>query len=696
MITKLPLHTYFRSYLFVVVLLPVLCLFVSCDERIEEYKLDEQPPGYLEPATIMLGELRAAGELDRYKYILDSISAANRDKGITDLFYVWYLYADSYNRIGEDSLADLYTDSAIQLIEDNSPSYFYRDNYLWAYYFKADNQLRAGRLDEAYSYYYQALSSAEKFNDECAIGYYHLKIGLLMFDAYQYRDALRYFTQAYNKCLTCKETFGYFYRTQELLNDIGLCYERLGMYDSAIYTYNKGIELILNKKDSYASKWNGLKVSAVSIFKGNLGSTYLDAGYPDKAERVLKESLAPIEYHNSSPYDAAFTRVKLARVYASTERPGKAMELLKDVQEKGFTQNSQSIRARWFRVLAMCYESRGDINNAYKYFKIYKACEDSVRRVNTSFSLASLDNKVKSIGSKYKIAALEQTAETRKTYLVTFIVLAILALIIIVLIINNLRRSRRHVQVLTSMNKKIKDQQHKLKSVLKDLENADSEKDRILKAVSHDMRSPINSVLALIDLLSADSSKYDEEQKEYISLIQKSGNNALNLTKDLLEVATLKSEKLEKAPVDITSEIDARIKLLQFKASEKDQQIIFNAPANHITANVNEEKLLRVIGNLVNNAIKFSPTGSNIYVSLSSTGSAFQVEVKDSGIGIPAAMKEKVFDLFSEAKRFGTSGEQPFGLGLSISKQIVEAHDGRIWFESVEGQGTTFFVEMPL
>jgi signal transduction histidine kinase len=72
------------------------------------------------------------------------------------------------------------------------------------------------------------------------------------------------------------------------------------------------------------------------------------------------------------------------------------------------------------------------------------------------------------------------------------------------------------------------------------------------------------------------------------------------------------------------------------------------------------------------------------------------IAVKDHGIGIPAEMKDKIFDMFTEAKRTGTAGEQAFGLGLAISKQIVEAHGGKIWFESKPGQGTTFYVELPV
>jgi signal transduction histidine kinase len=129
------------------------------------------------------------------------------------------------------------------------------------------------------------------------------------------------------------------------------------------------------------------------------------------------------------------------------------------------------------------------------------------------------------------------------------------------------------------------------------------------------------------------------------------------------------------------------------KAEAKHQQI--NLHAESFTLPASREKLWRVISNLISNAIKFSPDGSDIEVRTERTAEGLRISVKDFGIGIPPKIQHKIFDMFTEAKRKGTAGEQSFGLGLAISKQIVEAHGGKIGFESVEGRGTTFFVDLP-
>src|SRR5690606_10958610 len=98
------------------------------------------------------------------------------------------------------------------------------------------------------------------------------------------------------------------------------------------------------------------------------------------------------------------------------------------------------------------------------------------------------------------------------------------------------------------------------------------------------------------------------------------------------------------------------------------------------------------------NAIKFSPPGEKIQVRLDVNPNDVCISVKDRGIGIPEHLRTRICDMFTDARRTGTAGEQPSGLSLAISRHIVEAHGGRIWFESDAelGDGTTFFVELPV
>ena len=119
-------------------------------------------------------------------------------------------------------------------------------------------------------------------------------------------------------------------------------------------------------------------------------------------------------------------------------------------------------------------------------------------------------------------------------------------------------------------------------------------------------------------------------------------------------------------------------------------------PAEPLIIAFDKEKLRRVLGNIVGNAVKFTNEGGTISVNVTRKDNQVQISIKDNGIGIPEQLLPELFGMFTSAKRLGTSGEQSIGLGLSISKQIVEAHGGKIWAESKENNGSTFYVLLPI
>ena len=177
-----------------------------------------------------------------------------------------------------------------------------------------------------------------------------------------------------------------------------------------------------------------------------------------------------------------------------------------------------------------------------------------------------------------------------------------------------------------------------------------------------------------------------------LELIRSSSESSLKMITDLLQ-SNQSNEHLVKEPTDLRELLQYCADQLRFKAEEKIQTI--HLDADPIVLDINREKIWRVLSNLITNAIKFSPSGAEIRVNMHRTPTGAQISVGDQGMGIPPALRDKIFDSFTESRRSGTSGEESFGLGLSISKQIIEAHEGRIWFESEEGKGTTFFINLP-
>lgn len=676
-------------------LLVLVLLALSCNDK-EETKLARQTPLLKDQIEVAVDLWEEGDTMSAHAY-LDSLYSNYPDVTVADKYEYYYFFSDRYSRYGMDELSEAYIDSMLQIIEDANLTHIMKPRYAQANYFKGDRLLNRGAYQKAFEYYYIAQTIAKESADTCALAYYNYKTAWVSYRSERYSNAINFFKTAFKQFGSCTGDFAFFYRKQQILDNIGLSFYNLEMADSAIHYYDSAVRYIESNKGRYPDPKKQLQCDmAKAVIWGNTGSAYLLKGMYVEAESLFKKSIDLNVRPNFDIGDALLTKIKLGMLYFRQGKVDAGLALAKEVDAALDTVNHATVELRWNSMMWHYYSMVNKESLAYDHLLRATRLEDSLDKVDKLTHPADMDERISIIEHTYQLEALEEKEQMQEFYLLVALVISGLCIVIAVLVVLYWRKSRKNVAVLLKLNERSKNQQKDLKLALDELEELGHEKDRILKAVSHDMRSPINSSLALVDLLTADEDSLNAEQKEYLSLIKTSNENALNLTKDLLELATLNTEKLVKDNTDITILIDDRVKLLSFKAAEKQQKLVLNAPENHITAYVNAEKISRVVNNLITNAIKFSPMNSAIDVTLNKEGKYFMIIVADKGIGIPEHMQSKVFDLFSEAKRFGTSGEQPFGLGLSISKQIIEAHDGKIWLESTEGHGTTFYVEIPI
>lgn len=224
---------------------------------------------------------------------------------------------------------------------------------------------------------------------------------------------------------------------------------------------------------------------------------------------------------------------------------------------------------------------------------------------------------------------------------------------------------------------------------------AKKQKEKILNTVAHDLRTPISNIAGISQLILSDP-QFTKEQKELVSLIVHATNSSLTLINELLEKSDAHLHSALLAPVDLNELIRQHAPLLSITASEKHSFIEYNLTKMDLPVYVDSGRINRVINNLVSNALKFSPTDSVISINTDKDKDFAILTVKDKGIGIPRENHQKIFEMYTHAKRKGTAGEQSFGMGLSICKQIVEQHGGNIYLESEVGKGSTFIVTLPL
>lgn len=243
--------------------------------------------------------------------------------------------------------------------------------------------------------------------------------------------------------------------------------------------------------------------------------------------------------------------------------------------------------------------------------------------------------------------------------------------------------------------------QLELRLKIKELESLDEAKDEFISTVSHELRTPLTSINGSLSLLlNNKAEQLDDSQRKMAEIAVRNSDRLLDIVNDILDLAKLEAGKLEldRRPVRLVSLLDNAIELNKPCCTKCNCDIVlkYEASDSESMVDCDEKRLLQVVTNLVTNAAKFSHDGDTIEVTLVTSAEKARVEVTDHGPGIPEDQQQYIFQRF---KQIGTEVNNKMpgtGLGLRISKQIVELHDGAIGFESSPGKYTTFYFTLPL
>src|SRR5216683_1039113 len=235
------------------------------------------------------------------------------------------------------------------------------------------------------------------------------------------------------------------------------------------------------------------------------------------------------------------------------------------------------------------------------------------------------------------------------------------------------------------------------------LKEAERLKDEFIGIAAHELRSPLAVVRGFAQMLIMQTKRgkgpeLAEWQMEAIQDIDQATNRLVELTEDLLDVTRLQAGRLElhSEPTDLVALVQRIV--ARFRVTTEQHRISVNATPEHIVIMADPRRIEQVLSNLMNNAIKYSPGGGDIDISVreDQTDKAALLSVHDNGIGIPVQQQNRIFSRFVRADNAYAHNIGGTGLGLYLCRELVERHGGRIWFESVEGQGSTFFISLPL
>lgn len=550
----------------------------------------------------------------------------------------------NYNKGLQFSLSAIKELEKRNLVKDLNLAY---SNLAKAYY-------NINLFEKAMEFYLKALGVQMKLNDAKGINESHSKLAELYSNKKEHRKAIEY----YEKVLEGNESDNDSIR--------GLVFSKLGGEYLKFNDYDKATKYLIQ---GYNINTRIKNKAGLLLALNNLGDLNLKQGRLNIAEKQLLDAGEIAQSLNN--------KTELLRHY----------KLMKSLD---------STRERFDRAFVWQREYY-ELNNSLKKTKI-KPITSSEKTIDIDLN-SNLENKPEVFASSNRVTSSEKVEINNKMLdkykIILYALLAAFIVVSALLILTYFKRNNsiKYMQELEEKNVKIELQNEAYSEQTKHLENVNNVKDKLFSIVSHDLKDSLSSINGFIDLLK-DGSLSREEFDDLIPELSENANNASLLLFNLLNWSKSQMQSLEPKPslFDIQEVFESKVKLVDQRMENKGIALVDHTLRDFAYADRSMFEI--VVQNLLANALKFCKNGDTITISNHISNGSCIVSIADTGIGIS---KENLDKLFKDNSftTMGTDNEKGTGLGLSICKELVELNNGKIWVESTQGVGSTFYVQLP-
>jgi signal transduction histidine kinase/DNA-binding NarL/FixJ family response regulator len=541
------------------------------------------------------------------------------------------------------------------------------------------NDLEVASNDEALDYFQMGLDIVLRRQDAAGIGNAYDNLGCLYLGQQEPENALKYLKLALASALQTHDTRA----IAAIYNNIGLSYNGPmtslsfdARLDSALHYFRKSARLYATVDEHY---------QRARVF-GNIGSVFEKKGVLDSALYYDRESVSMHEAVGLNSTYAAGAYAQLGNFFLLIHHPDSAFHYLKLAQTIDESIGAKRGLIDLYFSLGKAYATTGNYKMAYDYLEKGSALHDSIYTVDKSRILADMEAKYQSSKSERRIAAQNQELIHDRFINYSIIGVAVLLCLVAGLFYRNERKLKRINTELAAAKERA--------------EASERLEHQFLANMSHEIRTPMNAVLGMTTLLLDTS--LSQKQREYLEAIESSADNLLVVINDVLDLSKLQAGKMEfeRIPFRLHEVASHALEIMRFKAeskgivlldeiSESAPQVVIGDPA----------RLSQILMNLLSNAVKFTERGSvKLIVTASAAGDRhmqIRMTVRDTGIGIAKEKLRSVFDSFSQADIETSRKYGGTGLGLTISRTLVELQGGHIDVTSELGKGSEFSVTIP-
>lgn len=539
------------------------------------------------------------------------------------------------------------------------------------------------------------------------------------YDLGEYDDAYYYFTQSYRVARAIDDSL----LMTISLHNVGRVFKELGQYDRALdhLAISQRISLSINDEEGLPYSYD--EIGDVFLRKGDYDSALSALSYSLSLTRALgvneleprtlsklancyagkNEFNVALAYYDSThrlheKTDNIFgiAEVEQGRglIFAKQGRFEEAMQAITNSLKLAKESNARTLEINGYKQLSTLWEQKGDYQKSLEYYKQYKELEDSLFSQDMQENLLRDQIRFETEAKDTEIAALSRMSDLKddqikKQEFVRNILVVVMALSVI-LLATVYRSGQRRRQI----NALLLKHQEEMEKRSEELERLNQVKDKFFSIISHDLRSPINALSGLLDLLDR-GAVIPEELPAHIRELKTRFNHTRTLLNNLLDWTLLQMDKLNLHPTRISLHkmVDENIQLMSSVNSKQITLVNKVKPEAFAYADSNTVNL--VIRNLMTNAIKFTNDGGTVIIRSEEQPDHWLVKVEDNGVGINEDVLKILFDKTAPYTTRGTANEKGTGLGLILCKEFVEKNHGKIFVESEPGQGSKFSFTLP-